>query len=84
MYEVIFTDNSSNNINAFIDWYLNSFLDLFTDTWLYEEKILWFSKLENWNLEITTIVGNYRLFIEFFEEKENKLRFVENIRFFNK
>ena len=51
---------------------------------LKEENILWFSTLENWNLETTTITWNYRLFIEYNEDLDNKLRFVENIRFFNK
>ena len=51
---------------------------------LFEEKILWYSILENNNFEITTIVWNYRLFIEYWEDNDDKIRFVENIRFFNK
>ena len=51
---------------------------------LKEEKILWYSTLENKNFEITTIVWNYRLFIEYWEDNDDKIRFVENIRFFNK
>jgi len=47
-------------------------------------KILWFKRLENWNLEITTIVWNYRLFIEYWEDNDEKIRFIENIRFFYK
>ena len=54
------------------------------DDLLKEENILWYKKLENWNLEITTIVWNYRLFIEYWEDNDDKIRFVENIRFFNK
>lgn len=51
---------------------------------LSEENILWYNILENNDFEITTIVWNYRLFIEYWEDNDDKLRFIENIRFFNK
>ena len=51
---------------------------------LIDNKILWYKTLENKNFEITTVVWNYRLFIEYIEDNNEKARFVENIRFFNK
>ena len=113
MYKVDFREKSSDSIDWFINWYLGNFLELFTDTWLYEEEtikntyidnslkfqkniydsvenllseenILWYNILENNDFEITTIVWNYRLFIEYWEDNNEKLRFIENIRFFNK
>ena len=113
MYELKYIWNSSENIDKFINWYLNSFLELFENSGLESENIiknhyiqnsikfqedifysiknilaeaniLWFKKLENWNLEITTIVWNYRLFIEYWENNDEKIRFIENIRFFYK
>lgn len=54
------------------------------DEIFFQNKILWYSVLKNKNLEVTLIVWNYRLFVEYMEDSNEKLRFIENIRFFNK
>ena len=65
---IIFKDNIYNKINDILSY----------------EKVFWYSLLDNWNLETTFIVWNYRLFVEYREDSKNFLRTVENIRFFNK
>ena len=47
-----------------------------------EEKIYWYKILENWNFEVTITVGNYRFFIEYFEE--DKIRFLIDIYIYKK
>ena len=49
-----------------------------------EEKIYWYTVLGNNNYEIKTIVGNYRIFIEYSENNQEKIRFIENVEFYKK
>gem|GEM_PF-6720769 len=48
---------------------------------LQEEKIIAYKPLENNKFMITIKVLNYRLFVEYSEDNNDKLRFVENISF---
>jgi hypothetical protein len=46
-----------------------------------EEKIIIYKPLKNKNLKIIIRVWNYNLFIEYSEDNDEKVRFVEDIVF---
>ena len=49
-----------------------------------ENEIFWYKLLENWNFKITLILRSFKLFVEYFEDKNEKIRYVENIEFHKK
>ena len=113
MFKVEYDETVIISINNFVNWYLNTFLERFNDSWIFNENIIVnnyknksielkksiFSEVENnfWNLEILgykplknnirktwILVWNYRLFIEYSEDLENKIRFIEKVEFHKK
>ena len=113
MYKVEFTEQFKRILENFIDSYKNTFLNRFSDTWIFSEEvireyyiknsiefyeeiidkienifwkseILWYKPLENNKRESGIIIGNYNLFIEYFEDLENKIRVIEKIEFHRK
>lgn len=111
MYKVIVTDFVLNKIDIFIEWYLNTFLNLIEDSGIYnehiiknnyieisqefkiniiesikdsfKEEIIWKKILQN-SFQTIVLVWNYRLFIDFEEDNQEKIRFIENIEFHKK
>ncbi len=110
MYKIILRKQAKDTIEKFIISYKNSYLKMYSDTWIYyediirenyikiaknfyfdiknniekslqEEKIIAYKPLENNKFIITIKVLNYRLFVEYSENNNDKLRFVENISF---
>ena len=75
-YEDIIRENYINNSEKFYNEIIDN-IDLFFT----EEKILWYSILKNNNLQITKIIWNYKLFIEYSENINNRIRFIEDIKF---
>ena len=56
-------------------------------SWIKEtlkEQIVWRKIWENNELSVVIMVWNYRLFIDFTENVEEKIRLVENIEFYKK
>jgi len=75
-YEDIIRENYINNSEKFYNEIIDSIDWIFT-----QEQILWYSILENHNLQIVKIVWNYRLFIEYSENLDKRMRFIEDIKF---
>jgi len=40
MYRVVVTEEVHNSIKSFIDSYRNTFLSLFSDTWIFDEELI--------------------------------------------
>ena len=40
MYKVILSEKVHSSIKSFIDWYRNIFLNLFSDTWIFDEELI--------------------------------------------
>lgn len=108
MYSVILSKKVQEKIYEFIKSYKNSFLKLFTDTWIfYEDKIresyvdsskkfqreiyigineklkediIW-KKIETSWYSCMFTVWNYRLKVIYSENREEKLRIIEDVEF---
>jgi len=78
-YEDIIVRNYIEISEKFYNEIIDS-IDLFFE----EEKIFWYKKLENKNFQVSLIVENFRLFIEYSEDNQDKIRFIENIEFHKK
>ncbi len=75
-YEDLIIENYVKNSKKFQREIYFSMRDI-----LQEEKIIAYKPLENNKFMITIKVLNYRLFVEYSEDNNDKLRFVENISF---
>jgi len=113
MFKVKFSLESVEKIDFFIEKYLKIFEKRFSDTWIFNEKIilevyrqksiefkneiynsiedvfwnseiLWYKSLENNKRRSWITIGNYNLFIEYFEDLENKIRVIEKVEFHKK
>ncbi len=49
-----------------------------------EDTILWKKISEDNDLSVIISVWNFRLFVDYFEDKENKIRIIEDIEFYRK
>ena len=78
-YEDLIRQNYINNSEKFYNEIIDKIDSLFV-----EEKIFWYKILDNGKLQIIIVVWNFKLFVEFSENLEEKARFVENIDFYKK
>lgn len=78
-YEDLIRQNYINNSEKFYNEIIDSI-----DNFLLDEKIFWYKILDNKNIQIMIVVWNFRLFVEFSENIEKNIRFVENIEIFKK
>lgn len=112
MYSFNIKDQVDENIDIFIDKYLEGFLSIFTDSWIsnlylieqnyYKTAEVFRDKIYDaifhvfsWDIiwkytwdggEYYTIVSvwNFKLFIEYSEDVEKQIRYIEHIEFHKK
>lgn len=85
----LFEDSWIDNVHLIEDNYIkiSEELKIKIISWIkntFKEKIIWKKIWENNELSVVILVGNYRLFIDFTENLEEKIRFIENIEFYKK
>lgn len=111
MYNVVIPLKIEEKIKKFIDYYRNTFIRNFTDTWIFyedkiresyvdsskkfqreiyiginyklKENIIWKKIETSWYSSMFSI-WNYRLKVIYSEEKDEKLRIVEDVEFYKK
>lgn len=49
MYKVIFSENAYHKLDSFIDWFSSTFVKMYTDTGIYDEKLILNSYIELWD-----------------------------------
>jgi hypothetical protein len=72
--------------NSYIELW-DRFNDLIVDNinnTFVQETLFWISKTESGLLFITISINNFRLFVYYSEDRESKIRFIEDIEFFKK
>lgn len=85
----LFEDSWIDNVYLIEDNYvkISEELKIKIISWIrntFKEKIIWKKIWENNELLVVILVWNYRLFIDFTENLEEKIRFIENIEFYRK
>jgi len=75
-YEDLIKQNFVNNSKKFYNDIRNNVIII-----LGKEKILWYKKLNNWNKQTSIVVWNYRIFIEYFDNKLKNIRYIEKLVF---
>jgi hypothetical protein len=78
-YEDLIRQNYINISEKFFNEIIDFIDDIFS-----QEKIYWYSVLENKNYQIKTKLWNFRIFVEYTENNIEKIRFIENIEFYKK
>ncbi len=73
-YEDLIRKNFINNSEKFYNEIIDSIENIISN-----QKLLWYKILKNNNFQIKIDVWNFRLFIEFSENIENKIRFIKDI-----
>ena len=65
MYNVIFSENAYFKLDNFIDSFKSNFIKIYTDTWIYDEKLIRDSYIELWDRFNNLIVDKINdIFIE--------------------
>lgn len=49
MYNIVFSENSYNKLDGFIDWFTTTFIKMYTDTWIYDEELICNSYINMWD-----------------------------------
>ncbi len=113
MYSVIVTKKVHESIKLFIDSYRNTFLELFSDTGIFDEDlirqhyiqssekfqigifnliedilssdiVLWRKEIWVNAFEILSQIWNYRLLLEYTEDKKETIRYLKDIKLHKK
>ena len=91
MYNVIFSENAYFKLDNFIDSFKSNFIKIYTDKWIYDEKLIRDSYIELWDRFNNLIVDKINdIFIEqtifLISETKSKLLFttisINNFRLF--
>ena len=49
MYSIIYSQNSYNKLDSFIDGFSSTFIKMYTDTWIYDQTLICNSYIEMWD-----------------------------------
>ena len=91
MFSIKFSENAYSKLDSFIDSFKSNFIKIYTDTWIFDEKLICDSYIELWDRFNDLIVDKINeIFIEntilWISETEAKLLFitilVNNFRLF--
>ena len=65
MFSIVFSENAYSQLDWFIDSFKGVFVKMYTDTWIFDEKLIQNSYIELWDRFNDLIVNNInRIFIQ--------------------